>query len=44
MYSNAVLLPPFLKEIVLPNRETTAEALLKIFAERMNYQEAENAT
>ena len=39
----AILLPSFLTEIALTDRETTAEALLKIFAEKINKQEAENA-
>ena len=39
---NTVLLLPFLTEIALTDRETAAEALLKIFAKRINDQEAEN--
>ena len=44
MSRNTVLLPPLLKDIALTNRESTAEALLKIFSERINEKEAENAT
>ena len=40
---NAVLIPTFLTEIALTDKETSAEALLKISAERINKQEAENA-
>ena len=42
-FSNAVLLPPFLTDIALPDVETASEALLKISAERINYQEGDNA-
>ena len=41
---NAVLLPPFLKKTVATDRETVAEALLKIFAKSIKYQDTENAT
>ena len=41
---NVVLLPPFLTEIVIINEETTSEALFNISTERINRQEAENAT
>ena len=40
---NIVLLPPFLTEIAITDGETAAEALLKIFGERINNQETENA-
>ena len=40
---NVVVLPPFLTEIALTDGETAAEAIIKIFAERTNRQEAENA-
>ena len=40
---NAVLLPTFLTEIALTVRETTAEALLKIFIEWITKQETEKA-
>ena len=39
---NVVVLPPFLTEIALTDGETAAEAIIKIFAERTNRQEAEN--
>ena len=43
MARNAVLLPPFLTDIALTVRETTAEALLKIFSKMTTKQEVENA-
>ena len=41
---NAVLLPPFLTEIVLTDGGTASEVLLQIFFERTNKQEEEKAT
>ena len=43
MARNAVLFPPFLTDTALNDRETTVEALLKIFTDRINNQEVENA-
>ena len=37
---NAVLLPPFLTDTVLDNRETAVEALMNMFSESINKQEA----
>ena len=44
MSRNAVLLPPFLKEIALTEGETAVGAIRKIFAKRINKKEEENAT
>ena len=41
---NAVLLMPFLIEIVIADGKTAAEALLKIFYKRINEKEAKNAS
>ena len=40
---NAVLPTPLLREIALTNGETTTEVLLKIIANRINKQQAENS-
>ena len=41
---NAVLLLPFLSDLVVTDRETAAEALLEIFYRNIKEQDTENTT